>query len=418
MSENHNFDFLFLTFDFYLIMTSRERLMATLCGKPVDRPAVNFYEIGGFHIDPSNPDEFNIYNDPSWQPLLQLAEEQTDLIRMRSSVRPRSHEVVSGLPPRLPTQVGAAGKSDSETCRDEFFKTKKYVEKGCRFKCVTLKIGGRNMTALTRRSPEVDTVWTVEHLLKNPEDIKAYLELPGEIFAEDVDVTNLVEEDRKLGDRGIVMVDTEDPICAAASLFSMEDFTIVALTEQKLFHRLLVKLSHHIYTRTEKTAKAFPGHLWRIYGPEYATEPYLPPHLFEEYVVRYTGPMVETIQTYGGFARIHCHGRIRAVLDYIVEMGAVAIDPIEPPPQGDVELEYVRRHYGRELVFFGNLEIADVENMEPAEFEKVVEKALIDGTSSEGKGFVLMPSSAPTGRKITPRMMTNYQTMIRLTMRQ
>ena len=37
------------------------------------------------------------------------------------------------------------------------------------------------------------------------------------------------------------MVDTEDPLCAAAQLFSMEDFTIIALTEQKLFHRLLEK---------------------------------------------------------------------------------------------------------------------------------------------------------------------------------
>ncbi len=386
------------------MMSKRERLMATLRGKPVDRPAVNFYEVGGFKVDPSDPDELNVYNDPSWQPLLRLAEEQTDLIRMRSPVKPRSHEVVSG-------------KSDSETCRDEFFRTEKYVEKGCRFTSTTLKIGGRTMAALRRRNPEVDTVWTVAHLLKNPEDLKAYLELPDETFAEDVDVTSLVEEDRKLGESGIIMVDTEDPICAAASLFSMEDFTVIALTEQKLFHRLLEKLSVHIQARTEKTAKAFPGHLWRIYGPEYATEPYLPPHLFKEYVVRYTGPMVEAIAEHGGFARIHCHGRIRAVLDYIVEMGAAAIDPIEPPPHGDVELEYVRREYGRKLVLFGNLEIADIENSEPGDFEKVVEKALVDGTSGEGKGFVLMPSSAPTGREITHRMMTNYQTMIRLTTR-
>ncbi len=378
--------------------------MATLRGKPVDRPAVNFYEVGGFQVDPSDPDELNVYNDPSWQPLLRLAEEQTDLIRMRSPVKSRSHEVTSG-------------KSDSETCRDEFFRTEKYVEKGCRFTSTTLKIGGRNMTALRRRSPEVDTVWTVEHLLKNTEDLKAYLELPDEIFAEDVDVTALVEEDRKLGESGIIMVDTEDPICAAASLFSMEDFTVIALTEQKLFGRLLEKLSVHIQARTEKTAKAFPGHLWRIYGAEYATEPYLPPNLFKEYVVRYTGPMVKAIAEHGGFARIHCHGRIRAVLDYIVEMGAAAIDPIEPPPHGDVELEYVRREYGRELVLFGNLEIADIENSEPGDFEKIVEKALIDGTSGEGKGFVLMPSAAPTGREITPRMMANYETMIRLTTR-
>jgi len=394
-------------------MTSRERLMATLRGEPVDRPAVNFYEIGGFKIDPSDPDEFNVYSDPSWQPLLQLAEEQTDLIRMRSSVRPRSHDVEMSLDKRRAVNY-----------RDEFFKTEKYMEDGHRFKRVRLKIGDRTMTSLTRRSPEMDTVWTIEHLLKGVDDLKAYLQLPDDVFAEEVNVANLIEEDKKLGDRGIVMVDTEDPICAAAYLFSMEDFTVVALTEQKLFHRLLEKLSRHIYTRTEETAKAFGGHLWRIYGPEYATEPYLPPYLFKEYVVRYTGPMVETIQKYGGFARIHCHGRIRAVLDYIVEMGAAAIDPIEPPPHGDVELEYVRREYGKELVLFGNIEIADIENMEPCEFEKLVEKTLKDGTSPansscrKGRGFVLMPSSAPNGRKITPRVMANYQTMIRLTMGQ
>ena len=385
-------------------MTSRERLMATLRGEPVDRPAVNFYEIGGFQIDPSDPDEFNVYNDPSWRPLLQLAEEQTDLIRMRSSVRPRSHEAETSL-----------NKTGAGNCRDEFFKTENYMEDGCRFKRVTLKIGDKTMTSLTRHSPEIDTVWTMEHLLKSVDDLKAYLELPDEIFAEQLKITDIIEEDKKVGDRGIVMVDTEDPICAAAYLFSMEDFTVVALTEQKLFHRLLEKISHHIYKRTEETAKAFPGHLWRIYGPEYATEPYLPPYLFEEYVVRYTGPMVESIQKYDGFARVHCHGRIRAVLDYIVEMGAVAIDPIEPPPHGDVELEHVRHKYGDKLVLFGNLEVADIEIMEPAEFEQVVEKTLEDGTSGEGKGFVLMPSSAPNGRKITPQMMANYKTMVRLT---
>jgi hypothetical protein len=378
-------------------MTRRERLMATLRGEPVDRPAVNFYEIGGFDVNPTDPDEFNVYNDPSWQPLLQLAEEQSDLIRMRSPVKSRSHD--PGSP------------------RGEFFKTEKFFADGCSFKRVTLKIAGRTMTSLTRRSPDLDTIWTLEHLLKNTDDLKAYLELPDEVFEEKIDVAGLIEEDEKIGDRGIVMVDTEDPICAAAYLFSMQDFTVVALTEQKLFHRLLEKLSRHIYARTQVTAEKFPGHLWRIYGPEYATEPYLPPYLFEEYVVRYTGPMVEMIQKYGGFARIHCHGRIRAVLDYIIGMNPAAIDPIEPPPQGDVELSYIRRRYGKDLVLFGNIEFAAIENTDPAEFEKLVEKTLKEGTEGQGRGFVLMPSSAPISRKITPRVLANYETMIRLATR-
>ncbi|MHC4983514.1 MAG: uroporphyrinogen decarboxylase family protein [Planctomycetota bacterium] len=373
-------------------MTRRERLTATLHGEGVDRPAVNFYEIGGVNIDPSNGDPFNVYNDPSWQPLLQLAEEQTDLIRIRS--------------PRLPP-------ADNEA-QNKLFRTEKYVADGSRFTRTTLTVAGRTMTSLARRDPEVFTQWTLEHLLKNTEDLRAYLRLPDEVLDREPDISNLTAAEEEVADRGIVMVDTGDPLCAAASLFSMADFTVVALTEQKLFHKLLEKVARGIHARTEKVARAFPGRLWRICGPEYATEPYLPPELFNQYVVRYTGPMVESIQRYGGFARIHCHGRIKNVLPHIVTMGAAAIDPIEPPPQGDVMLADVRRKYGKQLVLFGNIEAADLENMDPPKFRKLVLKSLRDGTSGQGRGFVLMPSAAPYGRTITARTMANYETMVEL----
>jgi len=378
------------------MMTRRERLMATLQGRPVDRPAVNLYEIGGFAVDPSDPDPFNVYNDPSWRPLLQLGEERTDLIRMRSAVRSRSWDPQSAV------------------ARSDFIQAHHYTED--RWDCtrVTVRIGGRTLTSTRRRSPDADTVWTTEHLLKSVDDLQAYLQLPDDFFVEDVDATPLIEEDHRLGDRGIVMVDTEDPICAAASLFGMEDFVVIAMTEQQLFHRLLEKLSRPIYARTEAVSEVFPGHLWRIYGPEYAAEPFLPPHLFREYVVRYTTPMVQAIHKRGGFARVHCHGRLRAILDDIASMGTDAIDPIEPPPQGDVKLDYVRQKYGKQLTLFGNIEVSSIEMLEPAEFEIVVAKALIDGTRGQGRGFVLMPSSAPNGRQITARTLKNYEAMVRL----
>ncbi|UCD52684.1 MAG: hypothetical protein JSW27_08610, partial [Phycisphaerales bacterium] len=154
-------------------MTGRERLMATLQGRPVDRPAVNFYEIGGLVMDPTDPEPFNIYSDPSWQRLLELAETRTDLIRMRSAVRTHSH------------QAWGAGEAASS----EFFRTEHHVEEGRRMTRTTLTIGGRTMTSQTRRDREVDTVWTVEHLLKSNDDVRAYLELPDEALAETVDVT-------------------------------------------------------------------------------------------------------------------------------------------------------------------------------------------------------------------------------------
>jgi len=375
--------------------------MATLEGRPVDRPAVSFYEIGGLKMDPSDPDPFNIYRDPSWKPLLSLAEERTDRIRMRSPVRAQSH------------QVWDSQQTVSQGPRSEFFRTEQYLDQGCRMVRTTLRIAGRTMTSLTRRDRDIDTVWTVEHLLKSCEDVEVYLQLPDDVFAETIDVSPLIEEEERLGEHGIVMVDTEDPLCAAATLFSMGDFTILAMTEHNLFHRLLEKHARVIHHRTEQVARQFPGRLWRIYGPEFATEPYLPPHLFDEYVIRYTGPMVEAIRRTGGFARIHIHGRIRNVLDSVVRMGADAIDPIEPPPQGDVDLAFVREKHGKDLVLFGNLEIADVENAEPGPFEKIVRRTLADGTQGDGRGFVLMPSACPYGRTISTRTLRNYETMVR-----
>ena len=181
-------------------------------------------------------------------------------------------------------------------------------------------------------------------------------------------MATLIEEDSRLGDRGIVMVDTEDPICAAASLFSMEDFVVLAMTEQKLFHHLLERLSQFSAGQDRARVRGVPGPPVAGLRPGVCGRAVPAAALFREYVVRYTGPMVKAIQKHGGFARVHCHGRLRAILDDIVAMGADATDPIEPPPQGDVELDYVRQKYGDRLVLFGNIELCDIELMEPAEF--------------------------------------------------
>jgi uroporphyrinogen-III decarboxylase len=379
-------------------MTRRERLIATLKGLSVDRPAVSFYEIGGFLINPEDPDEYNIYNSPSWKPLVDLADSKTDIIRMVSPVRTQSHL--------------SWGGSSNVDLRKKFVEEKVWEENSSRFTRLTYKAGNRILTSLTRRDKEIDTIWTVEPLLKNLDDIRLFLGLPDEIFEENISISNMKEEEKRLGDKGIIMVDTEDPVCAAASLFNLEDFTIFALTEPVLCHKLMEKHARYIYKRVEEAAKEFPGRLWRIYGPEYITEPFLPPSLFDEFVVRYTGPMVRQIKKYGGYVRIHAHGCVKNILDYIVKMGADGIDPVEPPPHGDVELKSLRKKYGKQLVLFGNLEISDIENMPSGEFRKTVQKSLNEGTSGEGRGFVLMPTASPYGRSISENTLENYRIMI------
>ncbi|MFW6154716.1 MAG: uroporphyrinogen decarboxylase family protein [Planctomycetota bacterium] len=374
------------------MLTRRERLMRTLRGEAVDRPAVCFYEINGLDERPDDTDPFNIYTHPSWRPVIDLARERTDRIVMRS------------VPWRIeePDPLGGL-VTDTVEVRD-----------GSRFVTRSIRAGERMLIQRTRRDADVDTVWTLEHLLKDVDDLKAYLQLPPAAVAGHPDTTGVPAAEAALGETGIVLIDTPDPLCLAAALFDLGEYTVVAMTEPDLFRRLLDRFAAILLPRTEAVAEALPGRLWRIFGPEYATAPYLPPELFEAYVCTYVRPMIDAIHRTGGFARIHCHGNLAGVLDRIVAMGADGIDPIEPPPQGDVLLRDVRSRYGKQLVLFGNLEISDLENLPPDQFVHTVRRALDDGTAADGRGFVLMPSAAPYGRVLSERTRKNYEIMVEL----
>ncbi|MHC5056107.1 MAG: hypothetical protein ACYTKD_15485, partial [Planctomycetota bacterium] len=243
-------------------MTRRERLMATLRGQAVDRPPVSFYEIDGLRQDETRADAFNVYADPSWKPALDLARERTDRIVM----------VGVGFKDAPPDPV--AGLTTTET----------WDEDGSRFTRRTIRAGSRELVTETRRDPDVDTVWTTSHLLKDADDLRAWVELPERPFGGEPEVTKVLDVEERLGDSGIVMIDVADPLCRVAGLFDMGELTVVATTERGLFRRALDRAARATYPRVEAVARALPGRLWRIVGPEYAAPPYMPPALFEEYV--------------------------------------------------------------------------------------------------------------------------------------
>jgi hypothetical protein len=371
-------------------MHRRDRLMTTLRGLPVDRPAVSFYEINGLDERPDDPDPFNIYSHPSWWPLIDLAREKTDRIVMRSVA-------LRDAPPDPLVELTT---------------TETWYENGTRYTRRTIRHARHVFTAVDRRDPDVNTTWRIEHFLKGPDDLKAWLELPEPIFGGEPETSGVLPAEATLGESGIVMIDTADPICMAADLFSMGDYTVAAATEPALFHRLLERYAGILWPKTDAVAAALPGRLWRIYGPEYASVPYLNPRFFREYVVRYDTPMVRAIQRTGGYARLHCHGRLKAILDDIAATGCDGLDPIEPPPQGDVGLRLVRERVGRQMVLFGNLEASDLENLPTPEFENRIRRAITEGTAGAGRGFVLMPSACPYGRVLSPLALANYWKMV------
>jgi hypothetical protein len=219
-------------------MTRRERLTNTLNGNPVDRPPVSFYELNGFDEGRDNPDPFNIFSHSSWKPLIDLTREKTDKI------------VTRGAPFLFNDPV--AELSQVET----------FIRDESRFTIQKININGKTLTCQTRHDKDVFTVWTEEHLLKNVDDLKTYLQVPMPEHKGISDISHIFETEKHLGDTGIVLLDTADPLCLAAALFDMAEYTIIALTEQKLFRQLLDRFAAIILPGVEAVAKALPGHLW------------------------------------------------------------------------------------------------------------------------------------------------------------
>ncbi len=374
-------------------MTRRERLMAVLRGEQVDRPPVCFYELDGLSQNPNDDNPLNIFSHPSWKPLLDLTWEKSDCIHMYGV----------GFKDTPPNPL--AELTTIETWTDE---------NGSLHSKTTVRAGNRILTEQTRRNPDVWTVWTTEPLLKDIDDFKAWLDLPEREPAAEPDVEPFLAVEDRMGERGIVMVDTGDPICGVAPLFDLGVFTVVALTEPGLLHRALEREARVMQPQLDAIADALPGRHWRIYGPEYASPPYLPPELFEEYVVRYDKPICETVKKYGGYPRLHSHGRLKPIIHHILETGCIGTDPVEPPPQGDVSLAYVRHHVPDDFVLFGNIEASDIENLATEEFAEKVKTALREGPNRDGTAFVLMPSSCPFGRRLSAQALRNYEKMVEL----
>ena len=149
--------------------------------------------------------------------------------------------------------------------------------------------------------------------------------------------------------------------------------------------------------------------IFRICGPEYATPPYLSPDYYYDYVTCYLKEITGEIKSAGGIPRIHSHGKIGKVIDQFAMTEADALDPVEPPPDGDIELSDLKRVYGKKFCLFGNIELKELELSSKGRIDFLVKKAMDD--AKEGSGFVLMPTASPINTPLSKKTEENYMQM-------
>jgi len=134
---------------------------------------------------------------------------------------------------------------------------------------------------------------------------------------------------------------------------------------------------------------------------------------FPAYVLRYDAEATREIHATGNFSVIHCHGRLRNLLDMIAEIGADALEPLEtlPVSTADVALAEIKARIGDRMCLMGAVQSLTLETGTPDQMRDEVRLAIEAGAS--GGRFVLLPTSAPFMVPLDPRTLANAEAMYR-----
>jgi len=237
------------------------------------------------------------------------------------------------------------------------------------------------------KKENVHTTWCVEPLLKDKKDVEKILSVPFRF--KPFDLEPFFKEKERLGKRGVMQIQISTPLVCTSSLLKFEDFFLWCITERKLVTKLMDVILEREYIKLEYLLKQGVGPIFWFGGSEQATPPMMSSHLFDELVVAYDSVLFDLVHRYGAVVNVHCHGKVGTVIEKFINMGADMLNPVEPPPDGDIDIEEAKRLAQGRITLIGNIEMRDLEFNTPQQIEDKVENAICKGGK---KHFMLSPT--------------------------
>jgi len=361
-------------------MTSRERLLAALRRGRLDRVPVTIYEHSPYNDDWAN-------EEPSYGPLLDLQRRYGDSFVFA----PVESQIFLGDPNAV------RGRQESQG-------------DGAVVRVTEIETPKGPLRSVTRRDPGLMTNWQVEPLIKSDADIERVLSIPDP--PDTVDARRLRELEARVGEAGVLCFSVGDAIGHVVGLFDFEDFVMRCHDDDGPIRALLARAQELVLRAIRAIGGIVSNAAIRLWGPEYCGAPLLNPHVFfPRYVIEQDKEATRVIHASNNFSVIHCHGRLRDILDMIGEIGADALEPIETLPMttADVTLAEVKERLGGRMCLMGAIQARTLEAGTPEDVRREVRTAIAEGAG--GGGLVLFPTSSPFMVPLDPRCLANAEAM-------
>ncbi|MHB0875331.1 MAG: uroporphyrinogen decarboxylase family protein [Anaerolineae bacterium] len=340
-------------------MTSRERLMAAFRSQPVDRVPIKIWSAAPWS---------RVWH-PSFQPILDLALAKTDLAvqwGMDTGYFMTHMDAVDLWESHKP--------SEHEGFRD-------------RHTVVHTKYGDLHSvhTYSTEHRPGMQMKYPIESI----EDARKFLSIPYVLI--EPDVSDFFFRQDEMGERGIMIAQIDyEPIFAVQMLMGSELLAIWLMEERQLVREMVEALTERVVDRVKYLLSKGVGPVFGYYGPELCSPPLVRPIDFQEFVVEVDRKFTSLVKEAGGLMWVHSHGPMSRVLQGFLDIGVDCLNPIEPPPMGDVTVRQARQVVGSRMCLEGNIEADDMYRAPAKRIRELVAQAIEE---ARGGGLILCPTS-------------------------
>jgi len=273
-----------------------------------------------------------------------------------------------------------------------------------------------DLTWVVEETEGIETNWDVRHPIEKPEDVDALLSVPFTLKRPDAaEYDPFRQHRREMGDDAICGGGVNSMVAMLVGVMGYERMLEWLITEPERIRLLADAWLERTWARVEFELSQGVGPFWHFNGVERAAPPMMSPGHWEELVVPYDGEIMRRIKARDPQARIHvhCHGRVGRMLDSWISLGVDSIDPVEPPPQGDIEFCAAKRQAAGRLTLFGNIEFCLLDLGTSDEVETAVRQALEDG----GREHVILFPSATPHHQHSPRYLANATRYIEAALR-
>lgn len=364
-------------------MTSSERLERCLRGWPADRvPVWLLYN----PVYASNPWYPNYFESPSYAPVVERVMRETDFLE------------------RIWFGPGIFFSDPSGLSKT----TRTWREHGYRLHETTLETPAGRLVSYLRR--DAGGKVGKKALLSDISDFDRVLSIPYQPFHPDL--SRFFEIQRRLGDRGLMMVNLCDPLSQIYFHSEAEDFLVWTSTEREKFIQFLDILYDRLNDHLAYLLQNGAGPVFFLVGSEFACPPSVSPRTFRELYLKYAARVVEQIHRYNGLVLMHHHGAALRILDDIVALGPDAIQPLESPPVGDTPLETAKRVVGSRVTLTGNLQYETLCTA-PLNVLETDVRAIYQAWKPGGR-FIFAPSAGPYQEALSETAVHNHLRLLDL----